>query len=442
MSPKIEHRAPVLFPPQVGGPAAPQEKMSLSMRTQPEPAAERTPARRADADVYDTTRATTFDAAPGLQHTDGRLSPKASHGQLPSDLKSKISEKVWMALPEGQRSTLLASYQQFKRAGVWDQVTQVLGEKEKREAPTALPGGHEADVAGNSGAIQYRIADPKAFVKKLTASNPEFGVDGGVMGALHAGQISIRQAGPPTSLHISVGPGNLMDAHIDRHNPVDHPQRGQTQMNVLGGIRHWSREVLPEMIRKNGGNGGPAGVIIDPQLKGGRRTEPGGAGPEWSPNGGERGEGKIMVSVELNGIRKRKPTVEKAPMEGSPSVPDGVMEKVNARLDQVKIVFPVPAGVDKSEAPLPRAVAAALAAKIKEAVEKGERNVQLDLGNTYAGLPGMQQQLLGEVGKLGKLVRAELERAGVDVSGVTSLTVSMGHVAGKRATQGGTVSLE
>lgn len=392
-------------------------------------------------DAYDATRATTFDASRGIQHTDGKLSPKAQHSQLPSDLKSKISQKVWQALPEGQRSTLIASYQQFKRAGVWDEVTRVTGEKEKREAPTKLPGGLEADVAGNSGAIQYQIKDPKKFVEKLTLANPEFGVDGGLMGAMHSGQISIREAGPPTSLHVSVGPGNKMDAHIDRENPVNHPKNGQTQMNVLRGVRHWAREVLPEMIRKNGGNGGPAGIIIDPQLKGGRRTDPGGAGPEWSPNGGEKGEGKIMVNLELNGIRTRKPKIQKAPMEGSPSVPDGVMKGVNVRLKDAGIVFPVPSGTEKGTEVLPKEVAAVVAAKLQEAVEKGETNVHIDFDNIYAGLKGQQKVMTEQMGKLAEIVRSEMSKAGVDVSGVTSMTLTYGHVAGKRATQGTTIPL-
>jgi len=435
MSPKVGTSPPVLFPPPVGEVAPPKAKISLSMR-EPEPA------KPTSGDGYDTSKATTFGGSSSTIHTDGRLSPRAQHKQLPSDLKSKVSEKVWMALPEGQRSTLLASYQEFKRAGVWDQVTQVTGEREKREAPTKLPGGHEADVAGNSGAIQYKIKDPKAFVNKLVLANPEFGVDGGLMGAMHSGQISIRQAGPPTSLHVSVGPGNSMDAHIDRVNPVDQPKNGQTQMNFLRGIQHWTREVLPEMIRKNGGNGGPAGVIIDPQLSGGRRTEPAAPGPEWTPNGGQRGEAKIMIGLEFHGIRKEKVKIEKAPFEGSPSVPDGVMEKVNARLDEVTIKFPAPRSVEKGTEPLPREVAAAIAAKIQEAVENKQSNIQLDFGNMYSGLKGMQTQMLGQVGEVAKIVRAEMEKAGVDVSRVTSLTVTMGHLAGKLPTEGGTLSLE
>src|SRR5262245_47522583 len=269
----------------------------------------------------------TFDAASGVQHTDGRLSPNAQYEELPSDLQSKMKQKIWQALPEGQSATLVASYQQFKAAGVWDEITEVVGQKEKREAPVRLPGGLETDVAGNSGAIQYRVRDSKQFVRKIQEKNPNFGVDGGLMGALHPGQVGLREAGPTTSLHISVGPGNLMDAHIDRVNPVDQPKNGQTQMNISRGAKNWRLEVLPEMIRKQIG---PPGVIIDGDINGGTK-------------------GRIMVNLEFHGLRKTKPNIQRDPMEGSPDVSAQVMKNIVKQLadGSLKIQFPRPPDIEK-----------------------------------------------------------------------------------------------
>lgn len=363
-------------------------------------------------------RADQFDRSTGTQSTTGRLSARASWAQLPDDLKSKVSEQAWKALPEGQRGTLISMYQGFKRAGVWDDVTEVLGEKEQREPPVSLPGGYQTHVAGNSGALAFRVRDAAEFTKKLTVLNPNFGVDGGVMGALHAGQTSIRQSDDTTSLHVSVGPGNLADAHVDRVNPVDTPENGRTKMNVLRGIQHWSQEVLPEKLRDAVGI---PGLIISPELKPGSR--------DGKP------EGRITVNVEFHGIEKQKRPLPVEPMEGSPSVPDGVMEKVAARLKDSGMVFPVPKGVSAGEAPEPAEVAAAIAAKMKEAVEKGDSRVRLDLP-IYAGLKNLQDPVLGDLRRIADVVRSEMQAAGVDVSGVQALTVTFG-----RPTEGGTVSI-
>jgi hypothetical protein len=181
----------------------------------------------------------TFEPSTGIQHTDGTLSPTAQHKDLPSDLKNKISQKVWEKLPQGQRTTLLASYQNFKSAGVWQFVDKVTGEKEGRERPVKIGCCNQTHVAGNSGGIQYELNNRKAFTDTLMAKNPEFGIDGGFMGAMHPGQTSIRESGPQsTSFHISVGPDNKMDAHIDQVNPVNTPDRATPSRSGLCSARH------------------------------------------------------------------------------------------------------------------------------------------------------------------------------------------------------------
>lgn len=364
--------------------------------------------------------ATTFEPSRGVQHTDGRLSATAPYAKLPSDLKSKLSEKVWKALPEGQRSTLLTSYQSLKRYGVWDHVAKVTGQKELREAHVKLPGGAEGEVAGNSGAIQYEIRDRKGFTEKLTLINPKFGVDGGLMGAMHPGQTGLRESNEPTSLHISLGPGDsMMDAHIDKVNPTNTPKNGMTQMDLRRGLEHWSTEVLPELLRKATGI---PGLIVKPELRPGGRDE--------------KTDVRLTVNFEVRGpVKATEKKVRQEPMEGSPSVPDAVMQNVAKRLASSGISLPLPKGLKKGEQPDRDAVAAALAAKIQQAVENGDARINLDLVQ-YAGLKGLQQPVVGDVRRIADIVRSELEKAGVDVSGVTALTVTFGS-----KTEGETVSL-
>lgn len=364
--------------------------------------------------------ATTFEPSRGVQLTDGRLSATAPYAKLPSDLKSKLSEKVWKALPEGQRSTLLTSYQSLKRYGVWDHVAKVTGQKELREAHVKLPGGAEGEVAGNSGAIQYEIRDRKGFTEKLTLINPKFGVDGGLMGAMHPGQTGLRESNEATSLHISLGPGDsMMDAHIDKVNPTNTPKNGMTQMDLRRGLEHWSTEVLPELLRKATGI---PGLIVKPELRPGGRDE--------------KTDVRLTVNFEVRGpVEATEKKVRQEPMEGSPSVPDAVMQNVAKRLASSGISLPLPKGLKNGEQPDRDSVAAALAAKIQQAVENGDSRINLDLVQ-YAGLKGLQQPVVGDVRRIADIVRSELEKAGVDVSGVTALTVTFGS-----KTEGETVSL-
>ena len=421
---------PAMAPPVSG--SAPRTPNTLAMRDVDSTPVSKPPplpvvdGKISDPDTFDSKpKATTFNANGGVQHTDGRLSARARHDQLPEDLRSKIDPKLWKALPEGQRATLVASYQKFKRAGVWDEVTKVTGEKEVREPKVRLPGGYETSVPGNSGTIQYEIKNKKQFIDKLLAQNPNFGVDQGKMGALHPGQTSIREFAQQGSFHISVGPGNKMDAHIDVENPVNHPKNGRTQTNVRKGIEHWSHEVLPEKIRDHVG---VPGVVIEPSVTPGSRDE--------------KPEGKVMVNLEFRGISKRKPRVENAPMEGSQSVPAKVMEKLAANKKLTDIKFPRPKGVEAGAAPDPKELAASIAAKMKEALEKGESRINVDIPS-YAGQPGYQKAATGATARIAKLVKAELEAAGVDTSGLTAVTVTYGkrNAKDKFATEGETVSL-
>lgn len=412
------------MPPPVSG-SAPRTPTSLSMRDVPEAPAK----KQVDLKVH-PKEVDTFDATPpargGVQHVDGKLSPKAAYADLPSDLKSKMSEKVWMALPEGQRSTLLASYQNFKRAGVWDEVSKVTGEKEARERPVKLPGCNcQTHVAGNSGGIQYELKDPKKFVTKLQQLNPQFGVDGGFMGALHPGQKSIRESGEQsTSFHISVGPGNKMDAHIDQVNPVNAPDaQGNTVMNPQGGVEHWSKEVLPEKIRKTLGI---PGVIVAPIAKPGSR------------------EGKydvgITVGIELRGLEKTKPRIVNERPAGSYAVPQQVIQKLQTDPELQKMKIASPKGVDAP--PQANELAVDLARRFQEALENGQTRITIDLPN-YAGQKGYQTAATADISRVAKKVLAEMKAAGVDVTSLTALTVTYGkrNANDRHATEGETISL-
>jgi hypothetical protein len=191
-----------------------------------------------------TARPTTFGPSRKVvQEGEGRLSGDVEYEKLHDDIKSRITKQLWDALKKRkqQRWTLVETYSRLNGYGLWNQVIRVVGEKEKPERHVEFKGFTFA-VAGNSGGLIYEARG--GFLEKLTGT-PNFGVDGSIVGALHGSQTSLREWGDSTSLHISVGPGNLFDAHIDKVSPVSKPVDGRTQIYPVEGPKHWSKEVLP-----------------------------------------------------------------------------------------------------------------------------------------------------------------------------------------------------
>lgn len=369
--------------------ARPAEEVKAPKKAAPPPPPKATP----PSDGFDGPASTKFEKSKGLQNVDGRLSRDAQWKELPSDLKSKINPNVWDALPIGQRGTVVDTYQRLKQYGAWDEVTQVTGEKEKREAPVSV-GDHETHVNGNSGTIQYEISDKAAFEKKLLEKNA-FGVDGGKAGAMHPGQTSMREVnGGSTSLHVSTGPGNRMDAHIDQVNPTNQPERGLTQLDIKRGVKHWRDEVLPELIRKKTGI---PGVKVDGEVR------PGPAG--------EKPDVRVTVGVEFHGIDKKKVKLEKGPATAGQPLPPEVMKRVLAKAEAAGIMLPAAPGGNKPDL---KTLTEGIALKINEAASKPSSRIDLDLG-VYFDQKGAQPKVTAEIEKLTRLVRAEMEAARKDL---------------------------
>src|SRR3974377_1406895 len=116
-------------------------------------------------------------------------------------------------------------------------------------------------------------------------STSHFGEDGSLIGSMHKGQQSMREwSNDPMSLHISVGPGNRFDAHIDKVSPVKKPEGGKTQIDPSKGMEHRTTELWPEKIRKLTHI---PGVIVTGSVNENRDTP--------------HGEVKVGVKIELKG---------------------------------------------------------------------------------------------------------------------------------------------
>lgn len=318
--------------------------------------------------------------------------PTAAYDQLPADLQSKMGQTTWGNLEPRQRQNLVNIYNGLKEHGIWDQVKRVVGEKESPE-PHAF-GGH-FEVAGNSGGIAFEAVDGEALIGKLKDTG-FFGEDNKWIAMMHPGQRSLREGGTgnATSLHVSVGPGNSFDAHIDKFSPTRQPEKGATQLDPFGAIRHHAGEVWPELLRNFLGVPG-LGVTVQPSSREGKEPV------------------TVGVGIELRGPArpgKLDPAFARFPApEGQP--PGGpVLEKIAAQVAARGIALPVPNGLAAGEVPDARHLAESLAALVMEAAREGKGTIAIDLPQ-YANLPSHQDAVLGAVRQLGAIVHAEMTAA-------------------------------
>jgi hypothetical protein len=77
-----------------------------------------------------------------------------------------------------------------------------------------------ADEPVRRGAAHhFTTADPAAFLRELEESG-RFRRDTRLGAIFHRGQVSLREVSPTHSLHITVGKGNKVTAHVDRYSPL------------------------------------------------------------------------------------------------------------------------------------------------------------------------------------------------------------------------------
>lgn len=360
------------------------------------------------------TKATTFGPSTSAVQDAGRLSPNVEYQKLPEDLKSKMTKGLWDGLETRQRATLVDTYSRMKSYGLWDEVKSVTGQKEAPEKHVKIGKG-EYEVAGNSGSIIYQVKDAQKFQDKMVETG-RLGLDDGFMGKEHAGQRSYRESSKTDSksLHVSVGPGNQIDAHIDKISPVNVPEDGKTSVNWQEGVEHQRKELIPEKIRKKTGG---AGIIIDKPIQENRDA----------PHGAEI---KIGVSVEIHGPVKEK-SVGKG--DSLQPAPEQMLNKINQRLDKSNVYFPTPIGSNPDHVPEPKEVAKYMAAQMIDAARRGETRINMDIPD-YMNNKQDQARVLDEMRKIGEIVRSEMIAANPNLESVRSMTVTFGTY-----NQGGTV---
>jgi HAD superfamily hydrolase (TIGR01490 family) len=97
--------------------------------------------------------------------------------------------------------------------------------------PGAAPVPHRLAALGLAAAVEmadepvrgashhFTTEDPVALLRELEESG-RFRRDSRLGAIFHRGQVSLREMSPTHSLHITVGKGNKVSAHVDRYSPL------------------------------------------------------------------------------------------------------------------------------------------------------------------------------------------------------------------------------
>ncbi len=177
------------------------------------------------------------------------------YGEQPKALRDVMSEAVWTGMSRQERVHFASIYNTMQQYGLWEHVTKVNGVKEKAEAPTRVL-GMRASVPGSGGGFSFETKDANALYEGLMKAN--FGTDGAAESMLHQGQTSTREStsgnvtwdvAAPNGLHVSLGPGNQFDAHMDQVSPTSGAHSGATVMDPQRGWMHHREEVHGDVVR-------------------------------------------------------------------------------------------------------------------------------------------------------------------------------------------------
>jgi hypothetical protein len=188
-----------------------------------------------------------IDAAQGLR----------PYAEQPEALRKVVSQQLWDSLDKPDRLHLAAVYNRMEQYGLWQHVAKVEGLKEHRDADAhvlGVPGSFA--VEGSSGGFQFVADDPRALYEDIFKAG--FGTDGAAESMMHKGQTSTREStsggvtdeiAAPDGLHISLGPGDRFDAHIDKVSPTNPAQAGRTEMDLQRGWLHHRHELHEGVVR-------------------------------------------------------------------------------------------------------------------------------------------------------------------------------------------------
>jgi hypothetical protein len=167
--------------------------------------------------------------------------------------KSFNDPATWFArLSAENRFALTAIFNRLCSLGLWCHVSSVL-KIEDGEAPVLIA-DRVFNVPGRTPSVFFMSPSGSALVDALMGTG-RFCKAHGIGASQHKGQTTLREISGSDSLHVSVGPGNRFDAHIDKFSPVTESSGSSLCSNspTVAALTHIGRELIPDIVRQRTG---------------------------------------------------------------------------------------------------------------------------------------------------------------------------------------------
>jgi hypothetical protein len=259
----------------------------------------------------------------------------------PPDLQRVLARSFtdpagWFArLSADNRFALAAIFNRLCSFGLWCHVSSVL-KIDDGEAPVLIA-DRVFNVPGRTPSVFFMSPSGDKLVDALMGTG-RFCKAQGVGASQHPGQKTFREISGSDSLHVSVGPGNRFDAHIDKFSPVTESSGSSLCSNspTVAALTHIGRELVPEIVRKRTGI---PGVQVFPDFE----LTPNVPRPEPASRQ-DAGPPPPIIGITLRGPRKATPP--RAVSAANPLLPVEVVRQIDRAIkDQVSPDALVPAPV-------------------------------------------------------------------------------------------------
>lgn len=239
----------------------------------------------------------------------------------PPDLRSVLARSFknpaqWFEnLDRERRMALTSIFNRMCQHRLWCHVQRVI-----KVAPGERPvliADRVFNVPGSTPSVYFVSLGGKALIQALMATG-RFCLARGIGASQHPGQTTIREISGSDSLHVSVGPGDQFDAHIDKFSPVTDPPGSSFCSNRPSGaaLTHIGREVVPGPVRKKTRI---PGVQVFP--------EPPPPGPQADLTRRQDDSPPLIVGVTGHGpVKRRKP---RAPAPADPALSANVVRQID-----------------------------------------------------------------------------------------------------------------
>jgi hypothetical protein len=265
-----------------------------------------------------------FGEAPSRASTNCSAISVDRFDKQPGDLQRVLAKSFkdpagWFGkLDPERRIALTAIFNRLCRYGLWPHVRLVL-KVDAGEAPVLIA-DRVYQVPGSTPSVYFMSLAGDALINALMATG-RFCMARGAGASQHPGQTTLREISGSDSLHVSIGPGDRFDAHIDKFSPVTESPGSSFCSNLpsVAALTHIGRELVPELVRKKTGI---PGVQVFPEST----FPPSGQAPR------QEADSPPIIGVTWRGPHTR--TTPRTPSEASPLLSVEVVTRINRAIKQ------------------------------------------------------------------------------------------------------------